>query len=85
MDLSVVGEPAGLLEREREIGRVHVALRAAGRRSGEALVIEGAAEMGKSRLLLEARGDAAGLGLRVLGARATELEQGFSYGVMLQF
>ncbi|HEX3831333.1 MAG TPA: ATP-binding protein [Solirubrobacteraceae bacterium] len=48
---SVVGDPAGLLEREREIERVHDALRAAGRRSGEALVIEGAAGMGKSRQL----------------------------------
>jgi DNA-binding CsgD family transcriptional regulator len=84
MDLSVVGEPAELLEREREIERVHAALRAAGRRSGEALVIEGAAGMGKSRLLQEGRRDAADLGLRVLGARATELEQGFPYGVMLQ-
>ena len=32
----------------------------------------------------EARARAAGLGFRVLGARGTELEQGFPYGVMLQ-
>lgn len=84
MDLSVGGEPAALLEREREIERVDAALRAAGRRSGEALAIEGPAGVGKSRLLQVARRNASDLGLRVLGARATELEQGFPYGVMLQ-
>ena len=61
-----------------------VALRAAGRQAGEAVVIEGAAGIGKSRLLEEAR--IAGLGprLRVLSARATELEQGFPFGVVRQ-
>ena len=40
--------------------------------------------MGKSRLLEEARARASDLGLRVLGARATELEQGFPFGVVRQ-
>ena len=84
MDLSVAAQPAALLEREHEIERLRAALRAVGQRAGATLVIEGAAGMGKSRLLQEARGRAAGLGIRVLGARATELEQGFPYGVMLQ-
>ena len=84
MDLSVAAQPAALLEREQEIEHVRTALRAVGQRVGVTLVIEGAAGVGKSRLLHEARVRAAGLGFRVLGARATELEQGFPYGVMLQ-
>ncbi len=48
------------------------------------LVIEGAAGIGKSRLLESARARAAQLGFRVLFARATELEQGFPFGVVRQ-
>ena len=55
-----------------------------GQRAGAVVVIEGAAGMGKSRLLEVARVRAAELGLRVLSARATELEQGFPFGVMRQ-
>ena len=40
--------------------------------------------MGKSRLLEEARARASDLGLRVLSARGTELEQGFPFGVVRQ-
>ena len=84
MDQSTVARPAALLEREHEVERVRAALRAAGQRAGKALVIEGAAGMGKSRLLEEARARAPDLGLRVLAARATELEQGFPFGVVRQ-
>jgi DNA-binding CsgD family transcriptional regulator len=84
MDPSVPGHPPTLLEREHETERVRTTLRAVGQRAGVTLVIEGAAGIGKSRLLQEARARAAGFGFRVLGARATELEQGFPYGVMLQ-
>ena len=76
--------PVALLEREHEVERVRAALRAAGQRAGAALVIEGAAGVGKSRLLEEARARASDLGLRVLAARATELEQGFPFGVVRQ-
>ncbi len=48
------------------------------------MVVEGAAGMGKSRLLDEARARASDLGFRVLVARATELEQGFPFGVVRQ-
>ena len=75
---------SALLERDHEVDRLQAMVRAAGRRSGEALVIEGAAGIGKSRLLDRARADAAELGLRVLDARATELERGFPFGVMRQ-
>jgi DNA-binding CsgD family transcriptional regulator len=84
MPVSVAAQPAALLEREHEIERLRTALRGIGQRAGMTLVVEGAAGMGKSRLLEEARARAAGLGYRVLEARATELEQGFPYGVMLQ-
>jgi DNA-binding CsgD family transcriptional regulator len=47
-------------------------------------VVEGAAGIGKSRLLLESRVRGADLGVRVLHARATELEQGFPFGVVRQ-
>jgi predicted ATPase len=80
MDQSDLAEPAALLEREHEVERIRAALRAAGRRVGGLLVIEGAAGMRKSRLLAEARVRAADLGVRVLSARATELEQGFHSG-----
>jgi DNA-binding CsgD family transcriptional regulator len=84
MNQSTLGPPAALLEREHEVERIRAALRAAGQQAGTALVIEGAAGMGKSRLLEEARARASDLGLRVLAARATELEQGFPYGVVRQ-
>ena len=76
--------PAALLEREHELERAHAALRAVGQRAGCVLVIEGAAGIGKSRLLGDARAHASQLGYRVLSARATELEQGFPFGVVRQ-
>ncbi len=76
--------PAALLERELELEHAHAALRAVGQREGSVLVIEGAAGIGKSRLLETARARAVQLGFRVLSARATELEQGFPFGVVRQ-
>jgi predicted ATPase len=84
MDRYAEVRSGALLERDREVGRVRATVRAAGRRSGEALVVEGAAGIGKSRLLEQARAEAATVGVRVLDARATELERGFPYGVMRQ-
>jgi DNA-binding CsgD family transcriptional regulator/tetratricopeptide (TPR) repeat protein len=84
MDEADPAEPAALLEREREVERVRAALRAVRRHAGGTLVIEGAAGIGKSRLLEEARVQASRLGVRVLNARATELEQGFPFGVVRQ-
>jgi DNA-binding CsgD family transcriptional regulator len=84
MDRSALVEPGALLEREPELERVSAVVRALGRRTGGVLVIEGAPGMGKSSLLDEARTRASELGFRVLSARATELEQGFPYGVMRQ-
>src|SRR5438874_526832 len=84
MDQSALARSAALLEREDEVERLRAALRAASQRAGGALVIEGEAGMGKSRLLEEGRVRASDLGLRVLAARATELEQGFPFGVVRQ-
>src|SRR3954465_11555455 len=84
MRQSAPAPPAGLLERDDEVERLHAALDAAGLRMGGALVVEGVAGMGKSRLLEEARVRASGLGLRVLSARGTELERGFPFGVVRQ-
>ena len=84
MDGGALIESSTLLEREHEVDRVRAALRAVGRRAGGVVVVEGAAGMGKSRLLDEARERADGLGVAVLGARATELEQGFPFGVARQ-
>jgi DNA-binding CsgD family transcriptional regulator len=84
MEQSTLARSAALLEREHEVERLRAALRAAGRQAGAVLVIEGAAGMGKSRLLEEARTQASHFGLRVLAARATELERGFPFGVVRQ-
>ncbi len=73
-----------MLERDRELEQLHVALRGVGRQAGRTLVIEGAPGIGKSRLLDEARARASRLGVRILSARATELEQGFPFGVIRQ-
>jgi DNA-binding CsgD family transcriptional regulator len=75
---------SALLERDHELERLRTAVQSAGRREGDALVIEAAAGIGKSRLLEQARAEAAQLGLRVLDARATELERAFPFGVMRQ-
>jgi DNA-binding CsgD family transcriptional regulator len=84
MEQPALGQPALLLEREPEVERIRSALQATGRRAGGTLVIEGAAGIGKSRLLEEARTRAPDLGIDVLNARATELEQGFPFGVVRQ-
>ncbi|MBV8948872.1 MAG: AAA family ATPase [Solirubrobacterales bacterium] len=84
MPESVLVEPDALLEREAEVERVRGALRAVGRREGVVIVIEGAAGIGKSRLLEIARARGADLGFRVLSARGTELEQGFPFGAVRQ-
>src|SRR3954453_9712209 len=82
MRQSAPAAPAALLEREREVERVRASVDAAEKGAGETLVIEGAAGIGKSRLLEEAHARASDLGLAVLEARATELEQAFPFGVV---
>jgi DNA-binding CsgD family transcriptional regulator len=84
MNTSATARPVALLEREHEVEQIRSALAGAAAGSGGALVIEAAPGIGKSRLLDEARRLAGTLGLRVLDARSTQLEQGFPFGVVRQ-
>ena len=86
MDRTPLASPPALvlLEREHEVEHVRAALHDASRRTGRALVIEGAAGLGKSRLLELTHRRASELGFRVLSARGTELERGYPFGVVRQ-
>jgi DNA-binding CsgD family transcriptional regulator len=77
-------EETGLLERESELAALDEAIRAASAAEGRLVVVEGAAGIGKTSLLREARERGAARGLRVLTARGSELEQTFPYGVVRQ-
>jgi predicted ATPase len=74
----------GLLERERELAALEAALDAAGAGRGGVVVIEGAAGIGKTRLLGAARAGAAARGMAVFCARGSDLESKFAYGVVRQ-
>jgi energy-coupling factor transporter ATP-binding protein EcfA2 len=73
-----------VLEREHELARICSALRDVDAGAGGLLLVEGPAGIGKTTLLKAARDAAAERGMRVLAARATELEHEFSYGVVRQ-
>jgi hypothetical protein len=72
-----------LIERERELAALEDALQAAAGGSGRLVVIRGPAGIGKSGLLADLRAHAAA-SLRVLPARAGELEREFGFGVVRQ-
>lgn len=74
---------ATLLERGDLQEAIERALRESRHGGGQVLLIEGAAGIGKSRLLAELRTSASS-GQRVLVARASELERGFAFGVVRQ-
>ena len=84
----VIGQrstPSGLLlERRDERARIDSALAGARGGRGSFVVVEGPAGIGKTALLGTTRAAAATSGMRVLSARATELERDFSYGVVRQ-
>ena len=48
------------------------------------MVVEGAAGIGKTRLVAEARRRAESTGMRTLSARGSELERAFAFGVVRQ-
>jgi DNA-binding CsgD family transcriptional regulator len=73
-----------LLEREDELARLEGLLDGARQGSGTAVLIEAPAGLGKTRLLERMRRRADRLDVRVLTARATELERELSYGVARQ-
>ncbi|WP_028063390.1 AAA family ATPase [Solirubrobacter soli] len=71
-----------LLEREDELARLAAALAGAREGRGSVVVVEGAAGLGKTALLREAR--AAASGMTVLSASGSELEHEFAFGVVRQ-
>jgi DNA-binding CsgD family transcriptional regulator len=71
-----------LLEREREVERLSVAIDRAANGRGAFVHVEGAAGIGKTGLLEVARTLARGRGLRVATASGGELERDFSYGIV---
>jgi tetratricopeptide (TPR) repeat protein len=76
--------PRQLIERERELAALAETIRAAESGTGAAVLLEGAAGIGKTELLRHARVLAAGRGLRVLSARGSELGRDFPFGVVRQ-
>jgi DNA-binding CsgD family transcriptional regulator len=69
-----------LFERDGELAAVDALIRGPGR----FLAIEGAPGIGKTALLAEARRRGEAAGLRPFGARGSELERTFSFGVVRQ-
>src|SRR5947209_19839189 len=70
-----------LLERGAELARIEQFIAALARGQGGVLVIQGAAGIGKSALLSALCEWASGQGVQTLTARASELEQAWSFGV----
>lgn len=79
-------EPAAgpLLERAAEAAAITAAIDAAVAGSGSVLLVEGAAGIGKTRLLAHACDRAVAAGMTVLTARAAEYEDGYPWGVVTQ-
>jgi predicted ATPase len=75
---------AGLLERERELKQIRAAIASARSGVGSLTVLEGAAGLGKSRLLRFAIETAGRHKMEVLRARSGEPERDFAFGVALQ-
>ncbi|MDQ3885940.1 MAG: AAA family ATPase [Actinomycetota bacterium] len=71
-----------LLERDAEVATIAVRVNAVAAGGGGVVWIEGPAGIGKTRLLDQARERAEGAGVRVLAARASELEREFAFGVV---
>ena len=73
-----------LVERESDLGALAELLDGAGRGRSRAALIEGPAGIGKTRLLAGAARRRRERGIRALGARGSELEREFPFGVVRQ-
>ena len=73
-----------LLDRDRELRAVDGLVAQAVEGEARLVLIEGAAGIGKTRLLGEARRRAEAVGMRALAARGSELEREFAFGVVRQ-
>ena len=73
-----------LLERAAELAAITAAIDSACAGAGSVLLVEGAAGIGKTRLLAHACERAADAGMTVLTARAAEYEDGYAWGVVRQ-
>ncbi len=76
--------PLQLLDRATELAAIAAAIESACSGSGSALLVEGVAGIGKTRLLTQACERAAQAGMTVLAARAVEFEDGYAWGVVRQ-
>jgi hypothetical protein len=83
MTESLLAGEQELLERESELRAIEELIGAAGR-GGRLLAIEGPPGIGKTALVAAAKRRGRAAGLQVLGARGSELERSFSYGVVRQ-
>jgi hypothetical protein len=68
-----------LLDRAAEVAAIAAAIESACAGSGSALLVEGVAGIGKTRLLTHACEQAAQAGMTVLAARAAEFEDGYAW------
>ncbi|MFD5030346.1 AAA family ATPase [Streptomyces sp. NPDC058405] len=73
-----------LLERDTELARVDAALRAADSGTSSLILVTGPLGIGRSALLRQLPGLAAGEDVRVLRANAAPMEQDFAFGVVRQ-
>jgi DNA-binding CsgD family transcriptional regulator len=74
----------GLRERDHELAALDGALRRSLSGDAQVVVLVGPGGIGKSQLLGVARDAALGAGMSVLSARGSELESGFSFGIVRQ-
>ena len=78
------GHAPVLLEREAELERASAAIRRAYSGTGEVIVLEGPAGIGKTELVGAVRALALDAGMEALIARGDDLERDFAYGVVQQ-
>ena len=79
------GRPSdSLLDRAAELDAIAAAIESSSSGSGVALLVEGMAGIGKTRLLTHACEHAAQAGMKVLTARGAEFEDGYAWGVVRQ-